>query len=130
MVYVSVEHSRILSWTNSHYWLRDHTSWALVELKWRLKVFPSAYNLCFELHHIKVHSLVLIFWNLQAHVIYYEWSRSVIFPLRISIFPSKSWRKSIWYQIISRYLYQNLINERYVRKNNYPLTHVFPLLVE
>ena len=26
MVYVSVGHSLILSWTNLHYWLRDHTS--------------------------------------------------------------------------------------------------------
>ena len=78
----------ILSWTNSHYWLRNHTFWALVELGWRLKVFPSANNLCFEFHHTKVHSLVLIFWNLQAHVIYYEWSRYVIFPLRTCIFPS------------------------------------------
>ena len=79
MVYVSVGHTLILSWTNSHYWLRDHTSWALMELEWRLKVFPNAYNLCFEIHHTKVHSLVLIFWNLQVHVIYFEWSRSVIF---------------------------------------------------
>ena len=82
--------SLILSWTNSHYWLRDHTSWALVELEWRLKVFLNAYNLFFEIHHTKVHSLVLIFWNLQAHVIYYEWSRSVIFPLRTCIFPSST----------------------------------------
>ena len=88
MVYVNVGHSLILSSTNSHYWFKDHTSWALVELECRLKVFPSAYNLCFETHHTKVHSLVLIFWNLQAHVIYYEWSKSVIFPLRTCIFPS------------------------------------------
>ena len=37
--------------------------------------------------------------------------------------------KSILYQMIPRYLYQNPINERHVCKNNYPLTHVFQLLV-
>ena len=37
----------ILSRTYTHNWLRDHTSWALVELEWRLKVFSSAYNLYF-----------------------------------------------------------------------------------
>ena len=57
--------SNFLSWANSYNWLRDHTSWALVELEWRLKVFPSTSNLCFEIHHTKVHSLV-IFWSLHS----------------------------------------------------------------
>ena len=57
-LYVSVGHSPILPWTYSYNWLRDHISWALVELEWRLKVFPSTSNLCFEIHHTKVHSLV------------------------------------------------------------------------
>ena len=30
---------------------------------------------------------------------------------------------------VPRYQYQNLINERYLCKNNYSLTHVFQLLV-
>ena len=37
--------------------------------------------------------------------------------------------KSILYQMILRHPYHNLINERYIRKNNYPLIHVFHLLV-
>ena len=37
--------------------------------------------------------------------------------------------KGILYQMISRHSYQNLINERHMCKNNYPLTHVFYLLV-
>ena len=73
-------------WTLSHsplnkihrHWLRYHTSWTSVELEWRLKMFPSTSNLCFEIHHIKVHSLVLVFWNLHS-----TWSRSVNFPLRM-----------------------------------------------
>ena len=36
----SLEHIRVN-------WLRDHTSWAKVELEWRLKVFPSTSNLCY-----------------------------------------------------------------------------------
>ena len=32
--------------------------------------------------------------------------------------------KCILYQMILRYLYQNLINKRYVDKNNYPLTRL------
>ena len=28
-------------------WLRDHTSWAQVELEWRLRMFPSTSNLWF-----------------------------------------------------------------------------------
>ena len=47
MVYVSVGHSRILSWTNSHYWLRDHTSWALVE--WvKIKSIPKCLQSLFR----------------------------------------------------------------------------------
>ena len=47
-------------------WLSDHTYWALVELEWRLKVFLSASDLCFEIHRFKVRSLVLKFWNLHS----------------------------------------------------------------
>ena len=38
--------------------------------------------------------------------------------------------EGIWYQMIPRQRYQNLINKRYLYKNNYSLTHVFHLLVE
>ena len=37
--------------------------------------------------------------------------------------------KNILYQMISHHSYQNPINKRYVYKNNYPLIHVFHLLV-
>ena len=30
-----------------------------MELEWRLKVFPSTSNRCLEIHHTKVHSLVI-----------------------------------------------------------------------
>ena len=57
-MYVSVGHSLILPWAQTYKLIGDHTSWALVELEWRLKVFPSTSNLCFEIHHTKVHSLI------------------------------------------------------------------------
>ena len=99
MVYVSVGHTLILSWTNSHYWLRDHTSSALMELEWRLKVFPvltifvlkfitPRYTLSFSYSEIYI-----------AQVIYHEWSRSVIFLLCICIFPSE-WNVILLHHIL------------------------------
>ena len=44
--------------SRTYNWLKDHTSWALVKLEWRLKVFPRTFDLCFEIHRTKVHSLV------------------------------------------------------------------------
>ena len=70
-------------------WLRDHTSWALSGIGVKIKSLPknfwssvlnfttSRYSLLFSYSEIYI-----------AHVIYYEWSRSVIIPLRTSIFPT------------------------------------------
>ena len=58
-------------------WLRDHTSWALVELEWRLKVFPSASDLCFE---FTTSRYAFLFLNSEIYIVYvinYEWSRSI-----------------------------------------------------
>ena len=46
--------------------LRVHTSWALVELEWRLRVFPSVSIFVFEIHRFKICSLILEFWNLHS----------------------------------------------------------------
>ena len=46
--------------------LRVHTSWALVEFEWRLRVFPSASIFVFEIHCFKICSLILEFWNLHS----------------------------------------------------------------
>ena len=46
--------------------LRVYTSWVLVELEWRLTVFPSASIFVFEIHRFKVCSLILEFWNLHS----------------------------------------------------------------
>ena len=88
MVYVSVGHTLILSWTNSHYWLRDHTSWALMELEWRLKVFPvltifvlkfitPRYTLLFS--YSEIYKYMLSILN-EVHPLF--------FLLRTCIFPS------------------------------------------
>ena len=70
-------------------WLRDHTSWALTGIGVKIKSLSknfwssvlnfttSRYSLLFSYSEIYI-----------AHVIYYEWSRSVIIPLRTCIFPS------------------------------------------
>ena len=39
---------------------------ALMELEWRLRVFPSASIFVFEIHRFKVCSLILEFWNLHS----------------------------------------------------------------
>ena len=54
--------------------LRVHTSWALVELEWRLRVFPSASIFVFEIHRFKVCYLILEFWNLHS-VCYRLWMK-------------------------------------------------------
>ena len=65
-------------------WLRDHTSWALVELEWKLKVVLSTTSLWFL--NFTTLKYALLFLNSKiyiVHVIDCEWSRSVIFPLRL-----------------------------------------------
>ena len=65
-------------------WLRDHTSWALVELEWKLKVVLSTSSLWFL--NFTTLKYALLFLNSKiyiVHVIDCEWSRSVIFPLRL-----------------------------------------------
>ena len=69
-------------------WLRDHTSWALSGIGVKIKSLPknfwssilnfttSRYSLLFSYSEIYI-----------AHVIYYEWSRSIIISLRTCIFP-------------------------------------------
>ena len=77
-VYVWVKATLLFSLVN---WLRDYTSWALVELDWRLKVFPSTFDLCLEIHWY-----ALLFLNFEiyiVHVINCEWSRFVNFPLHM-----------------------------------------------
>ena len=62
MMCMCVSHSFILPWTD---W-ENTLSWALVELEWKLRVFSSTSNFCFEIHCFKVCSLVLKFWNLHS----------------------------------------------------------------
>ena len=60
-----------------------HTSWALVELEWRLKVFPSALIFVLKFTASRYTLLYLNFEIYIVHVIDCEWSRSVNFPLRV-----------------------------------------------
>ena len=63
-------------------WLRDHTSWALVELEWRLKVFPSTSNIL--VLNFTAPKYTFFFLNSETyiiHVINCEWSRFVNFSI-------------------------------------------------
>ena len=80
--------------------LRVHTSWALVELEWRLKVFPSTSIFVFEIHRFKVCSLILEFWNLHS-ACYRLWMkyirssfRCVCFVCNTNINISNNWCQS------------------------------------
>ena len=54
-------------------WLRDHTSWAHVELEWRLRLFSSTSNLWFWISPQQgTLSLFLYFEIYIVHVIYCE----------------------------------------------------------
>ena len=79
--------------------MRDRTSWAYVELEWRLKVFPSTSNLW--VLNFTAPRYTLLFLNSKiyiVHVINYEWSRSVNFPLRIFCMRYKPCFSHNWYQ--------------------------------
>ena len=66
-------------------WLRDHTSWAQVELEWRLKVYI----------HLFLNSEICI-----VHAINCEWSRSVKFLLRMFCMQYKHMFFQQWVQSI------------------------------
>ena len=57
--------------------LRVHTSWAIVELEWRLKVFPSASIFVLKFTASRYALLYLNSEIYIGHVIDCEWSRSV-----------------------------------------------------
>ena len=70
-----------------------------VELEWRLRVFPSAFNLWFW---ISLHQGTLLFLYSKtyiAHVINCKWSRSVNFPLHMYL----SITLSVWIMDMSFY---------------------------
>ena len=70
-------------------WLRDHTSWALSGIGVKIKSFLKCFFLQF-LNFTALRYTVLFSYSkiYIAYVIYYEWSRSIIFPLCTCIFPS------------------------------------------
>ena len=86
-MYVVVGHFIIFSRIYTYNWLRDHTSWVQVELKWRLKVFSRTSDLWFWNSPYRGTLLFLNSKTYLVHVINYEWSsewsRSVNFPLHM-----------------------------------------------
>ena len=69
--------------------MRNHTSRALVELEWRLKVFSRTSNLWFLNFTTPRYTLLFLYSEIYIeHVINNKWSRFVIFRLYICIFPS------------------------------------------
>ena len=79
--------------------MRDRTSWAYVELEWRLKVFLSTSNLW--VLNFTAPRYTLLFLNSKiyiVHVINCEWSRFVNFPLRIFCMRYKPCFSHNWYQ--------------------------------
>ena len=98
-MYVVVEHFIIFSRIYIYNWLRDHTSWAQVELKWRLKVFSRTFDLWFWNSPYRGTFLFLNSKTYLVHVINYEWSsewsRSVNFSLRKFIFPTVTTGKDV-----------------------------------
>ena len=65
-------------------WLRDHTSWALVELEWSLKVFLTTSNHCLKFTTPRYTLLFLYSKIYKVHFINCKWSKSVNFPLHMS----------------------------------------------
>ena len=71
-------------------WLRDHTSWASSGIGVKIKSLPK--NFWSSVLNFTISRYTLLFSYLEiyiAHVIYYEWSRSIIIPLCTCIFPSE-----------------------------------------
>ena len=75
-------------------WLRDHTFWALGEIGVKIKSVPKYF--WSSILNFTVPRYAFFFLNSKiyiVHVINYEWSRSVNFPLRTCIFPSNGIRR-------------------------------------